>query len=416
MDARTHGKHGAAAHRPAAAHARARGVRPVPRPVPPLAGLAAAVLVSGLVTAATHAPTDPAGPRVVAPVAATAPEAPVAVPLEVRHPPVPAPAHDPGDPATWSSRRLAAQLVFSCVQTADLGLAVAHAQAGLGGIALLGRPTDGAALAAGLAQVRAAGPDGTSPLLASDEEGGRVQRLRGVLGTLPTAEEMGSWPDARIEQTAHDYAAGMRALGLHAALSPVADLALPGGYVAETRRGFSADPARAASAAVAWSRGLERAGVLSVVKHWPGHGGAADSHTEAPEVPPLEALEGRDLRPFDEVLRAGGTLVMVGHLRSPGLTEPGVPATLSPNALRVLRERAGPAAVLLTDSVSMAASSAALGIAPAEAAVRAVSAGADWAMSCVDPLVAVDALTAALDAGTLPTAEEMGSWPDARIE
>jgi beta-glucosidase-like glycosyl hydrolase len=119
-------------------------------------------------------------------------------------------------------------------------------------------------------------------------------------------------------------------------------------------------------------------------------------------VPPLAALEGADLRPFDEVLRAGATLVMVGHLRSPGLTEPGVPATLSPNALRVLRERAGPAAVLLTDSVSMAASSAALGIAPAEAAVRALGAGADWAMSCVDPLVAVDAITAALDAGALP--------------
>jgi beta-glucosidase-like glycosyl hydrolase len=86
-----------------------------------------------------------------------------------------------------------------------------------------------------------------------------------------------------------------------------------------------------------------------------------------------------------------------------------VPATLSPNALRVLRERAGPGTVLLTDSVSMGASSAALGISPAEAAVRSLQAGADWAMICVDPLSAVAATQAALDEGRLPREQVVSS-------
>jgi beta-N-acetylhexosaminidase len=383
-------------------------VTPLPRLPGALAAAAAVVLIAGVSAAASY---DGTGPEpVTAPAAGEAPPTepppppppPPVVPLAVA-PPAPEPApHHPGDPATWDSRRLAAQLVFSCVQSSDLGTAVAHAQAGLGGVVVMGRPTDGAALAGGLAAMRAAAVDGISPLAASDEEGGRVQRLRGLLGPLPSAAVMGGWPDARIEQTAHDYGAGMRGLGVQLALSPVADVGVPGGYPAATGRAFSADPQRVAGAVVAWSQGLERAGVLSAAKHWPGHGHAGDSHVQAPLVPPLAALEGQDLLPFDAVLGAGARIVMVGHLQSEGLTEPGVPATLSPNALRVLRERAGPATVLLTDSVSMAASSSAIGLTPADAALRALQAGADWAMSCVDPLAAVAAVQAGLDDGRLP--------------
>lgn len=336
------------------------------------------------------------------------PPAPVPVPLAVEVPPPPLAAEDAADPSTWPDPRLAAQLVYSCVRTDDLGTAVAHAAAGFGGIAVQGRPTDGAAVAAGLEAVRAAAPGGVSPLLASDEEGGRVQRLAGVLGPLPSAAEMGAWPDQQIEQTAHDYGVGMRGLGVLLALSPVADLGT-GGYIAETRRAFSADPGRVASAAAAWTRGLERAGVLTSVKHWPGHGNAADSHSQAPTVPPLAELEARDLLPFDAVLAAGASIVMVGHLRSDGLTEPGVPATLSPNALRVLRERAGPATVILTDSLSMAAASTAVGLTPADAAVRSLVAGADWAMVCADPLGTVAAVTGALGRGELPRTQAVAS-------
>jgi beta-N-acetylhexosaminidase len=370
-------------------------------PVASIAALATAVFLAGIAAAAV-VPGAERQPVATPSTSPTPSPEPVVVPLAVRPPePAPPPGHHPGDPATWSSRQLAAQLVFSCVQSNDLGTAVAQAQSGIGGIVVMGRPTDGAALTGALDAVRTAAADGISPMVASDEEGGRVQRLKGLLGPLPSAAEMGAWSDEQIEQTAHSYGAGMRGLGVQMALSPVADLAIPGFHPADTGRAFSADPHRVAGAAVAWSRGLERAGVLSAVKHWPGHGQAVDSHYAAPSVPPLAALEGRDLLPFDAVLGAGADVVMVGHLRSDGLTEPGLPATLSPNALRVLRERAGPATVLLTDSVSMGASSSEIGLLPADAALRSLQAGADWAMSCVDPFAAVDAVQAALDAGHL---------------
>lgn len=379
------------------------------RSVAPLTAAVGVVLLSGLAASAAVEPArapQPAAapapvadvPQVVAPAAPAVPvAAPVALPIEMPG----APAYDAGDPTTWSSGQLAAQLVFSCVHTSDLQRAREHAAAGVGGIVLLGRPKDGPALTGVLGGVRAAAPAGIAPLLASDEEGGLVQRLKDVLGPLPSAREMGRWPDDRIERTAHDYGARMRGLGFGMALSPVADLEVPGRYPAQTQRAFSADPQRAAAAAVAWSRGLERAGVAAAVKHWPGHGHATDSHGTAPDVPPLSALEGADLVPFDAVTRSGGSVVMVGHLRSEGLTEPGVPATLSPNAMRVLRERVGGRTVVLTDSVSMGAASAAIGLRPADAAVRALHAGADWAMSCVDPLLAVDAVRVAIDNGAL---------------
>lgn len=391
-------------------------VHAVPPSLAALAAAAAVVLLGGVAAVILDPGTArPALPPVpTASSAAPSAEAPseAALPVEARpakalplavQPAAALPAAaSAGNPATWPSRQLAAQLVFSCVNTGDLDKAVAHAQAGIGGIVVQGRPTDSAALTAGLAAVRAAAPDGIAPLVASDEEGGRVQRLSGLLGALPSAAVMGGWSDARIEQTARDYGAGMRALGVQLALSPVADLAAAGGHPAETGRAFSPDPLRVAGAAVAWSRGLDRGGVLSAVKHWPGHGSGTDSHSSAPEVLPLAALEGSDLLPFNAVLASGASVVMVGHLRSAGLTEPGLPATLSPNALRVLRERAGPRTVVLTDSVSMAASSSALGLLPAAAAVRALQAGADWAMSCVDPIAAVDAVQAVLDSGSLP--------------
>ena len=405
-------------HRASAWHD-VRTVPVVPGSAVPIAVLASAVLLAGVAAAGRVAPPSSAEPvAVVAPVGPTpaAPSPPpfpttaaAAVQLAVRAAPATSAVASPGDPATWSSRQLAAQLVFSCVQSSDLGTAAAHSRAGLGGVVVMGRPADRAALAAGLARVRGQASHGIAPLVASDEEGGRVQRLKGLLGPLPSAAEMGRWPDQRIEQTAAAYGAGMRALGVQLALSPVADLAVPGAFLTADGRAFSGDPRRVAAAAVAWSRGLQRGGVLSAVKHWPGHGRAGDSHTTSPAVPPLSALEGQDLLPFDAVLGSGASIVMVGHLRSEGLTEPGLPATLSPNALRVLRGRAGPSTVLLTDSVSMAASSSALGIPPRVAALRALGAGADWAMSCVDPLGAVAEVQRALDDRRLPRAGAVAS-------
>ncbi len=316
----------------------------------------------------------------------------------------------PGDPSTWSTRQLAAQLTHSCVTVTDTAAARAQSAAGIGGITLLGSGAT-PALGAQLAQVRVAAPGGLPPLISSDEEGGQVQRLAGAIYPLPSARVMGTWPDSRIEQTAYDYGGRMLALGVPMDLAPDADLDVPGSYIDSLDRSFAADPGRVASAVGAWDAGMRRAGVLTAVKHWPGHGSAVNSHTNpVATVPPLPVLEARDMVPFNAAFAAGVPAVLVGHLQSVGLTEPGVPATESPNALAYLRARTGPDTVIMTDSLTMAAASSGIGLTPEQAAVRALQAGADWALTCApDPMPTVAAVQQALDTGALRRAQANAS-------
>jgi beta-N-acetylhexosaminidase len=317
----------------------------------------------------------------------------------------PAQAAGPTDPATWSNRRLAAQLVFTCVDAAHWRTARSYARLGVGGITLMGNDASRIHLRAQLAAVTAAAPYGVRPYIAGDEEGGAVQRLRHVIYPLPSARTMGTWSRARIERTAYVYGTRMKALGVDMDFGPVADLDVQGYYMAQLRRAFSGDPARVTTATAAWMAGMRRAGVVPVVKHWPGHGQARNSHTGVARIPALDVLERRDLLPFRAAFRAGAPIVMVGHLQSAGLTEPGVPASESPRALRYLRAQVGPQTVIITDSLSMDAAARSLHISPARAAVRALRAGADWALVCdTRPAGVITTVRRALSSGALPRA------------
>jgi len=106
----------------------------------------------------------------------------------------------------------------------------------------------------------------------------------------------------------------------------------------------------------AWVTGLRASRVLSTVKHWPGHGWAADTHSGAARIPSLSVLRRYDMVPFEMAFDAHVPLVMVGHLRSRGLTGDETPASLSKSALAYLRGRVGDDTVIVTDSLSMAVS------------------------------------------------------------
>jgi beta-N-acetylhexosaminidase len=335
-----------------------------------------------------------------------APPAPVPVTLALAPAAAEAPV-DPDDPARWSDRRLAAQLVLAGYDMTRTDDALPAVREGLGGVVLFGTPP--ADLGTRLQRLRAAGA--VVPLVASDEEGGRVQRLDELLGALPSAESLGrTHSPAQVQALAAGYAAGMAGLGVDMGLAPVADLAVAGYYIERTDRAFSADPHAAGAYASAWSRGLRGSGVVPVAKHWPGHGAATDSHAGPASAPPLSTLEQRDLLAFADVLAAGVPAVMVGHLRVPGLTEGDLPATLSPAAYRYLRGRAGAQRLLMTDSMSMRAVTAG-GRTTAQAAVQALAAGAD--MVLVDPgpgpRPVVDAVAAALADGRYPRAAGVAS-------
>ncbi len=221
---------------------------------------------------------------------------------------------------------------------------------------------------------------------------------------------MGRWSIAETRSKAKDYGARLRRLGVSVVFAPVADLDVPGRYMSSLERCFSASPKVAGLHVVAWSSGLRSAGVIPTVKHWPGHGHASDTHGGAARVPSLSVLRKSDMLPFERAFEAGVPMVMVGHLRSSGLTGARTPASLSRNALQYLRSRVGPDVVIITDSLSMASTTQALGIGSPAAAVRALRAGADFALVCsAPPEKVIGAVTSAIRSGRLPRTQAEAS-------
>lgn len=320
---------------------------------------------------------------------------------------VPAPAHAAysNDPTKWTSAQLAGQLVMGGVQMSSLSTAKTWVTNGLGGIVLLGTPPSN--LQAQLTAIRNAGP--VVPFVASDEEGGKVQRLASVIYRLPSAESMGATrTTGQVQSLAYDYGRRMRALGVDMDLAPVADLKIDGYYIERSDRAFATSPSTVGAYTTSWFRGMRGARVVTSAKHWPGHGQATDTHTGGATTPPLSTMQSRDMVPFNTLMANGVPTVMVGHLKVPGLTERGVPASLSPNAMRYLRQRLGGGRLILTDSLSMAAITN-MGLTPPDAAVRALRAGADVALVTTDPVAVVNKIRAAIDSGTYPRAAAIAS-------
>lgn len=297
--------------------------------------------------------------------------------------------YDPADPTTWTDRQLVAQTIFTCVPVSNIAGASRSVRQGIGGVVFLGGVAP-ANLKQQISKLSAQAEGKVAPLIASDEEGGAVQRLAGVIYPLRSAVVMGTWTDAEVTKTASKYGKAMKRLGVDMAFSPVADLDIDGNFISDQSRAFSASPAGAARSAIAWATGLEAAGVAPVIKHWPGHGRATDTHRAPGFIPPLGKLRKSDLIPFDRSIEAGFTAVMVGHLESKGLTERGVPASRSPGALAALREQIGPDGLIITDSLSMEASLVGVGHRPAAAVLKSLEAGVDVALICSGPANLVD--------------------------
>ena len=308
--------------------------------------------------------------------------------------------YDPTDPTTWTDRQLVAQTIFECVPVSNIAHASRSVRKGIGGVVFLGGDAP-ANLKQQIAKLVGKADGKVPPLIASDEEGGAVQRLADVIYPLRSAVVMGRWSDAEVTRTAAKYGKAMKRLGVDMAFSPVADLDIDGHFISDQSRAFSASPAGAARSAIAWATGLDAAGVAPVVKHWPGHGRATDTHRAAGIIPSFSKLLKSDLIPFDRAIDAGFTAVMVGHLESKGLTERGVPASRSPRALAVLREQIGPEGLIVTDSLSMEAALVGVKHKPAEVVLRSLVAGVDVALICSGPANLIDRVMAKRSPGEL---------------
>ena len=283
--------------------------------------------------------------------------------------------------------------------TADDPLAAEVADLGLGGVILLGPNvvdrTQTRDLLDGLRQ--------RSPrrlLVSVDEEGGRVSRLRSIIGPTPSARTLGQRSPDEIAGVAAERGAVLRELGFDLILAPVvdADGGTAGGAIGD--RSFAMTPTEAGARAGAFVDGLRRAGVLPTAKHFPGQGQPADSH-DGPVVDdvPLEDLESAARSGFGPSLDAGVPAVMMSHVTFPALGP--LPASLEPGAYRLLRSL-GFDGVAVTDAINMSAIVGEWSL--PEASVMALSAGADLVLATPGHEAAAlrDAVVAAVNDGRLP--------------
>ncbi len=263
----------------------------------------------------------------------------------------------------------------------DPGLLERAARGRLGGLFLLGRNVRNEEqvqrLTGALSEAAAGAALGVRPFLATDFEGGIVNALRAVTGNTASAAQLAARGEAGVAAQGAADAEALRYLGFNTNLAPVADvLSTPSQVIGS--RSFSADPRRASALSRAYVRGLRGAGVMGVMKHFPGHGATADdSHLMLPTVDrALADLDVIDLLPYRQAIQAGELdAVMVGHLFVPAI-DPQLPSTLSPaTILGLLRDRLGFGGVVMTDELKMRAISAQYGV--ERAALLAIQAGVD---------------------------------------
>jgi len=244
--------------------------------------------------------------------------------------------------------------------------------------------------------------------VASDEEGGTVQRLSSALGVLPSAETLAKGTPEQAATLIEDYSTRMRELGFNMIFGPVADV---GGGSGLGTRVFGKDPAVVTEFTDAIINAELAGGLIPVIKHWPGiGGGTADPHVMLGKVAELDALKAKDLVPFASAIQAGVPAIMVAHVQIPGLTAPGEPASLSRAAITTeLREQQGFEGLIISDELGMKAL-AAFG-SQSESAELTLSAGADIALVAgADSVPQVHAqITEAISSGRLDQEQVVAS-------
>jgi beta-glucosidase-like glycosyl hydrolase len=245
------------------------------------------------------------------------------------------------------------------------------------------------------------------PLLnTADFEAGVGFRIMGATA-FPRLMTFGAARDERLaEQAGRVTGEEARAIGVHVNFAPVVDVNNnPRNPVINTRS-FGEDPELVGRLASAYIRGMQSAGVLATLKHFPGHGDTdVDSHLGLPVVKhPRERLETIELPPFKAGIAAGAGAIMTGHIEMPALDPtPSTPTTLSEAIVEgFLRKELGFGGLVYTDSMGMAGVTKMYG--PAEAAVRAVAAGNDVILHSPDDGAAFRGIVEAVKAGKIPEA------------
>ena len=219
-------------------------------------------------------------------------------------------------------------------------------------------------------------------LITFDGEWGLAMRLKGT-PRFPRNRVLGCIQDNELlYEYGKEVARQCKEIGVQINFAPVADVDVnPRNPVINTRS-FGGDPRNVAQKVVAYARGLEDGGVLSVCKHFPGHGDTeVDSHLGLPSLNhDLNRLKSTELVPFQTAINNGVDMVMTAHIMLPQIDKE-YPATMSKKILTdLLRDEMGYKGVIITDDLDMQAISKHWDL--GEAAIKSVEAGADILLVC----------------------------------
>ncbi len=240
-------------------------------------------------------------------------------------------------------------------------------------------------------------------MMTLDGEWGLSMRVKDT-PRFPYNMGLGAIGDTRLlEDYGAEVARECRLMGIQVNFAPDADVNLNPANPVIGYRSFGEDPSSVANAVVAYSRGLENGGVLSVAKHFPGHGDTqTDSHKALPVVTHDRAfLDDTDLIPFKRYISAGLSGIMMGHLAVPSVDPSNTPASLSHVITSgLLRDQLGFDGLLFTDALRMKGA-----VSNDNVCVAAFMAGADVLLS--PPAIANDitAMEQAVKDGKIPASE-----------
>ncbi|WP_084077244.1 glycoside hydrolase family 3 N-terminal domain-containing protein [Demequina sp. NBRC 110057] len=281
------------------------------------------------------------------------------------------------------------------------GLASLVDRLSLGGVILMGSHGDAAQVESLAAAATGATDRDWGTIVGVDEEGGTVSRMAGVVPTLPGFMSAGAARDADVVTEAYRaQGASLAGLGVTMNFAPVADVTVGAADPVIRSRSAGDEPADVSATVDAAIEGYVDAGVVPVVKHFPGHGSVTtDSHHALPvQAASIEALRTRDLAPFQDAIDTGAPAVMMGHVAVEAWG--GEPASLDPDAYAYLRDEMGFTGLAVTDALNMGAVAGDAGA----VAVAALAAGADVLLMPTDPAAARDAIVDAVRDGSVPRA------------
>lgn len=219
-------------------------------------------------------------------------------------------------------------------------------------------------------------------VIAVDQEGGTVSRIKST-PPQPSALAIGNTQSPELSEKIGFYTGKvLKSLGFNLNLAPVVDIADPALPSFLGTRAFSGNADLVGKFSYAFASGLHKSGVMSTLKHFPGHGNEkTDPHFRIPEISDdLQTLESTRLKPFKYLVdQFHPAAIMVAHLAIPKVDPKAKAATYSSVLIQdILRKKWGYDGLVITDDIDMAAAQEIAN--PASQAVRALKAGVDMVM------------------------------------